>query len=58
MPVAFDACGIVFGPTRCQDEIFTRMPFFSPSSPSYAPQGQLMITTSTGFPAVETPSSP
>ena len=27
MPVAFAACGIMFAPTRCQLETFTRMPF-------------------------------
>ena len=58
MPVALAACGITFGPTRCQLEIFARIPFLRPSSPRYAPHGQLMITTSTGLPAAETPSSP
>ena len=58
MPVAFATCGIVFGPTRCQDETLARMPFFRPSSPRYAPHGQLMITTSTGLPRAWTPSSP
>src|SRR5918998_1667950 len=58
MPVAFATCGITFGPTRCQLEILARMPLCSPSSPRYAPHGQLMITTSTGFACAETPSSP
>ena len=35
-----------------------RIPFAWPSSPRYAPHGQLMIATSTGFPRGETPSSP
>ena len=58
MPVALAACGITFAPTRFQDEILQRMPLRRPSSPRYAPHGQLISTTSTGLPAVETPSSP
>ena len=58
MPVAFAACGMTFGPTRAHDEIFARMPFFIASGPRYVPQGQLMITTSTGLPVEATPSSP
>ena len=56
MPVALETCGITFGPTRFQDDTFAVMPLASASSPRYAPQGQLMITVSTGFPCVETPS--
>ena len=33
MPVALATCGIVFGPTRFQDEIIAVMPVFWPSSP-------------------------
>ena len=58
MPVAFAVCGITFGPMRSQLEIFARTPCLRLSSPRYAPHGQLMITTSTGLPTAETPSSP
>ena len=58
MPVALATCGITLAPTRFHDETLARDPFIWLSSPRYAPQGQLMITVSTGFPAVETPSSP
>ena len=58
IPVAFATCGMTFGPTRVQDEIFARMPFFSPSAPRYVPQGQLMIAMSIGFWLAATPSSP
>src|SRR5215210_6289092 len=57
-PVAFATCGITFGPTRCHEETFARMPLRSPSSPRYVPHGQLMITTSTGLSRAATPSSP
>ena len=56
--VAFDACGTMFGETRCHDETFARMPFFRLCSPRYGAHGQLMITTSTGLPRACTPSSP
>ena len=46
------------GPTRCQLEIFVRMPLLWPSSPRYAPHGHERITTSSGLPSDETPSSP
>ena len=58
MPVALAVCGIVFGPTRFQDEIIARMPSRWPSSPRYGAHGKLMIATSTGLPRVCTPSSP
>ena len=56
--MAFATCGMTFGPTRSQLEIFAVMPFVWLSSPRYAPHGKLMITTSTGLPTDETPSSP
>jgi hypothetical protein len=49
---------ITFGPTRRQLETFAVIPFVRESSPRYAPHGQLMITVSTGFPLVWTPSDP
>ena len=48
-PVAFDTCGTMFGETRCQLEIFARMPVRSFSAPRYGAHGQLMITVSTGI---------
>jgi hypothetical protein len=58
MPVALAACGMTFGPTRSQLEMVVVIPLFWPSSPRYAPQGKLRITTSTGLPVAATPSSP
>ena len=58
MPVALATCGITFAPTRCHDETLAVIPLVWLSSPRYAPHGQLMITVSTGLPAVGDTSSP
>src|SRR5205814_1569850 len=52
------ARAMTLAPTRGRLSSWPRMPIFSPSSPGSAPRGHDMITTSTGCPPDETPTSP
>ena len=57
-PLALAAAGSVFGPMRRHDDVITRTPCSSASSPRYAPHGQTAMITSTGQVSGLMPSSP